>query len=324
MRTRSGRSYGGKRPGLSNLRGLAAVAAPYVGKFIANKARSFVKGRLSGATASSAVSTQLDVRTRFKARRGNKKARRAQRRFTGKVQSALMRLDPLRTYTRDDATSVTWAADVQNYTGLTLGAINCTGALALDDLLQCFKDCYTVATVATANKTKLMMRAMCLDVQIRNSDASNTAIVDVYQVVLRKTQQGTLCMSDYYASAWDDQTTVTAASKTNPATTPFQNPNFLTSWRIVRKQEMLIAPGNTVTLQLKTARRKFIDGKNLEICVAGIPGYTCGYFIHARGVPEYNAGAPRLTSGQISIGYQRTYSYAAVPSSLTSEGTHQA
>jgi len=317
VRTRSGGRYG-----RSSSRSSSSMVRSRMSP--SRKQYSRKRARLSSPDSSSApVSTQLDVRTRFVGRRGNRKRARAQRRFTGKVQSALMRLGPLRSWTGDNCHISSYLPNKQSFAAFVMGPSNTTGTIGQDDIKEMFFDCYSIATVPLANKTKLMIRSMCLDVQMRNS-GEDPAIVDVYTLVLRGTQQGSLCCADYYASAWDDMTAVaSSADKFNPATTPFQNPNFLSAWRIIKKQEVLLAVDSTVTLQLKTGRRKFMDGKQLEVNPAGIAGYTQALFFHCRGVPDPNAGEPQLTGGSITFAYQRTYSYAAVPTTLTSEGTHQ-
>lgn len=274
------------------------------------------------AIQSSVITTQKDLSSRYRRKSMPKWKRRKWRSFTKRVQHVMLQSQPLQSYCTDDGGSVkAVAADTQVTDGQMLGGTQATNN---DELFQIFRAAYGAAlTTTTVDKYHLFVKSMCLDIQFTNTHATNSAIVDVYTLLARKSINSATRIDVQYTNAFAEQGTLAigAVSATHPATTPFQNGPFLQMWKVLNKRELLLGPGSVSTLQIRIPYNKYLSGKTVEICASQIPKLTRGILFQMRGVPQNNAGSPRLGATEVSWKSQITVVYGVPPSSTTSDAT---
>lgn len=304
--------------------GYAPLAARFAGAVIRNAPRLYnsFKNRTQGkksagqAASSSIISTQYDVGSRYRRKRMPARKRKAWKRFSGKVKHVMLQMEGLSTVTNDNYKRVvTVAVDTQVTFGQMLGGV---GATDNDEILAAFKSAYgALLTTSTVDKYKLFLKSMCLDLQIRNT-GSTQLILDVYEVVCRQNDASGSRIETTYGNSFAEQASglIGGVSSTNPAVTPFQNPLFLSAWRINSKKEILLGAGTTTTMQMRMPYNKMLYGKKVENNIQAIPGFTKAYLIQVRGTPENNSGTPRLSAGEVVVCGQTTVTYGIPPGEI--------
>lgn len=298
---------------------LAIRGAQAVGQGLYQGIRKRVSNYVSGKRyiQPADVTNQFDSRTRYRRKSMPRFKRRRWRKFSGKVKHVMLQLQPLRAYTYDVCGQLTAGVNVQNYAGYMCGANSLT---ANDEIFQCFKQEFAGATtVANAAAYKLFVKSVALDLQFRNS-GSSSMVIDLYTVQLRKEWATTDSLQTLYGNTFNEMGTLTTRSSTAPATTPWQNSNFCSYFKILSKKEIILGVGNVSTHQLRNPQNRNVDGKELSSSPAGCPGKTVGFFWMIRGVPETVAGpVNQLSAVQLEFGLQWTVTYGVPPSSNTTE-----
>jgi len=294
---------------------LVGAAIKYAPR-VYSAAKAAYQSRSSGKQSviqSGIISTQHDVANRYRKKRMPRRKRKAWGRFSRKVKHVMLQMNALQSFTSDNYNRViTWAAQAQATFGQMLGGVNATDN---DELLAMFKSVYGAALgINSIDKYKLFIKALCLDIQLRNTGAS-ACIVDVYELVCRTGDKLANRIEVSYTNAFNEQSTALVGGKfsTNPATTPFQNPLFTSMWRIVSKKEMLLGGGQITTMQMRMPYNKMFYGKKLENNEQAVPGFTRAYLFQVRGVPENLLGVPQLAAGELVICSQVTGSYNIPP-----------
>lgn len=326
MKTRSGRYYRALRYAGTAAGAFAAQTAQRtisnLSQRLANRmSRTSQSGR--SLNAPSVVSVQHDVTNRYRRKRMPRRKRKKWVGFCRKVSHSIMQLQPLQSYTVDyTGATKSWAVNVQTTDGQMIGAVASTGN---DEILNIFKGAYGSALARTAmDKYKIFLKSMCLDLQITNVGSAG-CVIDVHTLIARKDNSDTARVDVQYTNAFAEQNATSggAVDGTNTATTPWQNPLFLSFWKILNKKQVLLGVGQSTTLQIRMPYNKYLSGKYIETCNV-IGGFTRAILIQARGVPENNAGTPRLAAGSISWMAQLTAAFGVPPSSTTAAATNQA
>lgn len=318
----SRRSYG-SGPLITPARIGAAIRAGSAAYRGAQAVKSiFSRGTQSGGRAissSTPVTTQFDMSSRYRYKRMN---RRKRRRWVSAVKrNAFMdqKAQPLQTSTFDFCQRSTYAVDSQASFGFCLYPVDMGLAGEQEDLKDMFIQAFSAANSPWLNR-KIYMKSACIDVQLCNTGTVN-AILDVYTIVCKlnwpTASQG---LGTIWSTTFGEQTAITAASSTNPANTPFQNPNFCRHFKILSKKEILLGAGQTTTLQMRDPKSHLLSGRKLTDQPNCIPYLTRGFFFQVRGIPQYNAGSsPQqfLAAGEITCGIQKTYNWAFTPGPST-------
>jgi len=200
-----------------------------------------------------------------------------------------------------------------------------------DEILNCFQDAYnlTGATVddivAACLPYKLQMKSICLDVQIKNLTEASACVMDIYLVKCRKRHNEREAVHTHYEGALTDMSPVARTGATelslgNPAVTPFDAPDFCSIWKILRKTEVIISPGQTVTKQIRAPGNRFIDGRRLTDCPQAMPGTLALLFTwHGSPTADTGSGDPGISPIDLVFTTQTVCHYAVPPGSLTKE-----
>lgn len=302
---------------------LAARSAWQVGKYAAKKAQQYrQRSQRRSFIEPSAITTQHDSSTRYRRKRMPRRRRKQWVSFTKRVQHVMLQSQPLQSYCIDDIGGTkTVAIDTQVTDGQMLGGTQATNN---DELFKIFQAAYGGGlTTSTVDKYKLFVKSMCLDVQLTNIHATKACVVDVYTLLARKSINTATRIDVQYTNAFAEQgaLSIGTVSSANVASTVFQNGPFLEMWKVLDKREILLGVGQTTTLQLRIPYNRYVSGKQIEINSSMIPGFTRAFLFQMRGVPEDNAGTPRLAATQVAWKGQCTVVYGVPPSSTISDAT---
>lgn len=263
------------------------------------------------ATEQSVITTQYDAALRYKRKRMPRRKRRAWVAFVKKTQAVDLKAQSLISKVIAFPTRTSWAANQQATVGWTIYPIQMGSAAQDRDLLEMFIDTYGGVTVADQSSRKLYFKSACIDIQMQNS-GSASCIIDAYVVVMKTNFQ---VANDSIASIWNktfSEQNTGAITNSNPALTPFQNPNFCRVFKVLSKKEVLLGAGQVTTMQLRDPKQHLVSGRQLIAEVTGIPYLTRGFVFQIRGVPGGGA-TPELSAGSVNFGIQKTYNYAVPP-----------
>lgn len=325
MVTRSGKQYGSlvqyvprrrAMPGFNWRSGLH-TAASLAGKYVGGRVRDYLSG--SKQIESKVISTQHDVANRYRKKRMPRRRRRRWVSFVKKVRAVELAAQPLQFYGYSRLDRVTGAVNVQTYESYMIGGTTVTNN---DELYQIFQQAYNTGSVADAVEHQIIMKSISLDIQITNTGTAG-AVIDVYRVLCRKTFNTATTVDAQFTQALGELAAPTgggSVTTTNASITAFDAPNWCSYWKILNKKEILLGAGQVTTMQLRNAKNKRIDGKNLSTSPQAIPGYTMAYFFMIRGVPENNAGTGRLAATDITFAAQYNLKYAVPPGKTAESG----
>lgn len=278
------------------------------------------RGGKSMGTLSSVISTQHDQSLRYRKTRMPRRRRNRWKRFTRRVKHVMLQMQQLVSYTKRYTSPLkSWLVNEQMTDGQMLGGTTVTDN---DELFQIFRNYYGSGfTTSTVDDLKLFVKSACLDMQITNTGVAG-CVVDVYFLKARKSYATATRLDQQYLLTYAEMPSGVAGSlvgtpaPADPATTPFQNSMFCEFWRIIAKKEVILATGQTTTLQIRLPTNKRIQGKVLENSLSMIPGYSMGILMQARGVPVAGAVTPfdtLLAAGSINWSSQVTVCYAQPP-----------
>lgn len=317
-----GRSYGAGAIGtVARLaRSLAPVAAQAAARYVAGRARSAVDQVVTSRneTSPTSVTTQHDVSTRYRRRRMPARKRKRWVRFTRRVRHVELQMQPLQIYQHLTKNSATAAGGTQGQAGLYLLDTNASGQGHLTSL---FKTVYGLTGAITEyGPNRLYLKSACIDLQLKNT-GTEQCIIDMYWCRTRANINDTSAIGSLFDAGITNMTAYGAITTTNPALTPFDNPNFCKMFKILKKTEYLISPDQVVTLQQRQAKNRYFQGRNLFYAAGALRG-TFAFFFQVRGVPENTADASGLTGWSIAWSSQTTIHYA-IPPGVSSETIDQ-
>lgn len=298
----------------------ALRAAYKVGAYLGKRTASYMQsrskrrntGKQSKITSPGPITEQYDVSTRYRRKSMPKYRRRRWRQFTNKVKHVMLQMNALQTYSVDVIDNQTWGINTQQTFGCMLGG---TQFPTNDELFQVFRNAYgSGLTTTTVDDYKLFIKSICMDVQITNT-GSQGCIVDCYTLIARAQDNVTEGIAAQYSRLYAEQqgANVGAPFPTSPASTPFQNGQFLQKWKVLNKKEVLLGVGNVTTMQLRNAANRTMQGKTIESNPSYIPGYTRAFLFQVRGVPENAAGVAQLCAGTVTFARQWTVTYGIPP-----------
>lgn len=254
------------------------------------------------------ISTQHDQSVQYRARRG-----RRRNGFARRVMAVMNNSSSLLSYTVDGSSTTTSAANQVGYFGIGLHGVGVQGS----EWPAMFTGQYGALNI---NNTKLCCKTACLDVQIANTgitqadppiDTEYLAIVDVYELVMRKRYPTAANVEDQYTTLYNQSNDGGTRSPNAPASSLFNAPEFCKYWKILSKREVRIAPGEIITLQKRFAKDKYIQGSRLQ----SEPSYLVGsfaYFFHFHGAPRATGGG-QLAPTQLTMTWQKSYSFNKPP-----------
>lgn len=290
----------------------------------------------------SMVSTeQRDTSMRYVKSRMPRYKRRQWKSFTNKFTAALLRTQPLQSAVYNDfqlVKSGTLAAPgtaVAHLPAIFSCALYCINAAPVTDggatptyrysetadgeLRDVFSSAYGGLTALDSQK--LMFRTAVMDITIANNGTANLDMVflDCYKVINKyDNNTNTLIRTDFQTNLTEQDTSGLSLAWPNLAITPFQNPNFCRRWKILSKRTIVIQPNDTVQLQLRDPKNRWISGKIMNITTGYYPRVGYGYLFIARGSPNTTLptnplqGSSRPVSLTVTV--NKTYQYYKPPS----------
>jgi len=90
---------------------------------------------------------------------------------------------------------------------------------------------------------------------------------------------------------------------TDPGADPFMNKTFTEVFKITKKQTYVITTDHPISLELKDTKYKRMK-KNQWAALSMLKGWTCGFFVIARGVPNGSSATDQLN---LSVSYRTKY-----------------
>lgn len=265
-------------------------------------------------SSSGILSRQHDQGGRYQARRRTRGSR-SRTRFTQRVLTAQLASQPLQIWSGKGSKLLSSSVNQIGYCGVGLFHTYQTDQ---PDLKNVFKDAGLDTTVTTNLSSRLYIKSACLDVQIKNT-ASTEMIVDVYTLLYRKTY-GTATYADtesIFNGAFSELTTITAANSYDISMTVFENPTFCQYFKVLKKQEVLVLPGEIVSMQMKYGKDRLIEANKVVSDGAGMPKVTKIFWFMYHGPPDATAGpgsTPAVATSSGVLSWQKVYHYAQAPS----------
>lgn len=308
------RKYGSGLPKLKLYRSNAVRT-----KFRGTGSPTTTQTRTRSGTIESSTTDNYDKTVRYVRKRMPRYKRKRWVGFTRKVQHVQLQMNPLRIY--QCAEQGVWTGTSQ----ITFGTLLYDQLSNAADVQNIFKDAYGGAGgLSDYLNKRIYLKSASLDFQIVNSSATNSNVLDVYEIRARKPcSQSYADISAMWADTFSELSGVGAVSLTYPAMTLFDNPNFLKHFLVVKKTEYICDAGKLVTLNLRRPRNGYISGRQMEQNLTCIPGWTVGYVVQVRGQPANSVNPAGLASSQGFWSVQKSYHYALPPGADNSETVGQ-
>lgn len=273
--------------------------------------------RRRGRATFGAISRQHDQRTTYVARRGGRRRRRSGYR----IQNALMRMEPLQTYTSKASVNATSNVNQNGMFGVGLFTTNMADQ---PDLLNIATDGGT----SGSNTSRLWIKSACLDVEFKNT-GSNEIIMDVYTLLLRQDTDATTNLYAQFQTYFNFQTTLTAKDFVDVSNSIFQNPEFCKYYKVLSKREIQLQAGSIAALQMRRGKDVYVPTSSITTNNTGIPGVSKFFFFMWHGPPDPTAVAgppiaPGVGSTTVTFSWQKSYTYGLVPGARTTAQIHNA
>lgn len=295
----------------------ASYAAKYAARKLGTSAVNYAAGaakrmyrkytRKSGTRKLKLNNTtaQRDAITRYAARRGYS---RSWNKFRLRVRAAIQQDNPRCIYQAFLKGSSVGSAGVTSRFGMYLADLNTT---AQGDVANIFIDAYTLASISDAVDKKIFLRAGILDLQVRNSDSAIHMWMDVYEVQARNNWGDSNTLNAQFDGAFAEMSDIGATDVGYPNVTPFQVPNFIRKYKILRSKTYYIEPNKCVNIQHRRKYNQIIEGRDLGDARIK-KGVTTGLLCIVRGQPINGATTTGLSGVSYAWSAQFTYHYQEV------------
>lgn len=265
------------------------------------------RGRKRRGTGQRPVTGQRDYRSTVT---GGKRGRSFNK-FRAKVRAALAADSPRQIYTALLKGSQSSATGVQNVQGIYLGDLNTT---AQGDIWNIFKDAYTLAAVADAEKYKINLMSMQQETQFKNN-GEDALQLSIYTLACRNDLDDVDTLLDRWLAWFGDMTAVGVVDATDVGLTPFHIPNFLRYFKIMGKTDHVIKPNEVVTVVQRKRVNRVIDGRILQDIGGARRKLTRAFFYTVKGSPENTVSTSGLTGFNLAWSNQNSYFYKTVSGS---------
>lgn len=307
-------------PRISAFRNSASLSPPMRRARYSSRGRSMARRparrvRRRGGRAVGALSRQHDQRTTYVARRGRGRGRR--RRYGYRIQNALLRMEPLQTYTTKESVNATSNVNQNGMFGVGLFTTSMVDQPDLENIS-------TDAGTSTSNTSRFWIKSACLDVEFKNT-GSNEIIMDVYTLLLRQDTDATANMYSQFQTYFNMQGTITGKDFVDVANTVFQNPEFCKYYKVLSKREIQLQSGSIAALQMRRGKDLYVPVSSITTNNTGIPGVTKFFFFMWHGPPDATAGtegAAAVGATTVTFSYQKSYTYGLVPGARTTSQIH--
>jgi len=274
--------------------------------FSRSRSRSRSSFRSSGV-----ASRQRDQSTRYRSRG----RRRRGSRFGYRVMNTLLNQQPLQIYTAKGGEDGVSAAGDTSIVGYGIYTTQYSGQA---DLYNIFVDAGQTLATAANSTTRVYIKSVCLDVQLKNTGAAEI-IMDVYEVLNMKDVATTDGIGAQWVTFFNKMTAITAKDDTDVANSLFENPVFCQHYKILSKKEVLILPGEITTMQMRSGKDRMIQGQRVLDYVNSLPRLSRFYIFQWHGGPT-TSGVVAATT--VSITWQKAYKYAIAPTPIRVSSIH--
>lgn len=272
------------------------------------------------------VTSQHDSRTIYRKKRMPRKKKQKWLKFSRKVQAVEEKSKATRSVvfnhqrTLDNSGSLT--SQVSDFIPLYSCKSVSTGSAADNDIYSDMNRIVSAEFSTSRSVRRLHIMAGILDVTIAAQTSVTTPTeMDLYYVIFRK---------DVYHGSWgafltEMQSHMPAASggQTNfgqIGVTPFEFPTFCSAVRIIKKEKIVVTPGQIVTRQWRDPKNRNLYSKDFrhlnQSFLATTPildqdmfaqrNWTKGFFIVAKGTPTTGSSSRPV---KLEVGFTRTYHY---------------
>lgn len=271
--------------------------------------------------ADHALTNQYDSKMTYRRKRmGFRQKRR--RKFEKKIRKIINTDKALDNFLRHTEYTVTSGLAQQGVFDIPQMSINGSAGSG-NDLEVLFN---TVESVPAGTVRKLRIKGCILDVVIRNTHATSTALIDIYEITYRKDLPLNIAANlsvllTAQAAALPQLNPVDAPMVvTTPGMTPFEVPQFLEYIRINRKRKLVLSPGQVGTLQNRVFKNKTIWGDRLQN-LTGMRNWTTGYLCLFTGAPDpaNQAGNVQQAPVTLCVNTTRAYHYWSGDDAVTAD-----
>lgn len=300
-------------------------------------AGSKTKTAQRGVSSGYGVTTQYDKSLIYRKSNMPKRKKRNWRKFINKVHAVAEKDMGTRTVLFNGQYDI--RNDVAtNHGCMTLTLYSMRGSANFtDDMFQIYsfenKGDQTAAAGDTVDETtKFMFKSAVLDITIRNSSGITDGLgnitlngaakleLDIYEIMVRtETSDNStnyLTLSQLFANGSTDSKNIGGGGNgitiQSRGVTPFELPQALSRWRmkILKKTKYFIPNGDTVTYQMRDAKRHVMDGDRMNNNDGIGYRFTKYIYIIFKVVPGLTVGtAAGSFVERIDVGATRKYSY---------------
>lgn len=264
-------------------------------------------GSEKGMAPSGVLTSDYDVGTTYRRRRGNRRRVRRWIRFSKKVQRVAR--DDLPTQVAFRTTSATVAtvaaANTQNHVSFALYGSSGTVGM-FDDLSAIYTDALNVAPAGTVTAAlEMFWKSATMDITMRNTSVANTAKVDIYTVAFKDDIDvaAYTTLSNLFSNSITSYPTMggttTAINAATRGVTPFMAPMFGTLATILSVKSYLLGLGEVGTFKFSSKKHFTLTGEEaggmmaLRKCTVGFLIVVYAADASSTGVTSINVTAER-------------------------------
>lgn len=331
---------GYRRPTNAGIYRAAAAAAAYGYKALTRRptANSAAGRRMASRTGTrnqrnrysrggTGTSYQRDSKVVYTRKPAPRRIRKSYRKFAKRVNSVIDATAGTTQLVLSNGFSVLSGDDSQNMFAVTLAGVNGTSTNWNGDLNRIMNVRADAQDTGVNVDRKIHMKTMVLDCTFKNDFVTPGVIqgdspefrdpveLDIYEFYVKKdapfTAPEVLLTTEQTADV-GASLSYGALTPVEVGATPFNFRNVGSYVTITKKTKHFIAPGNSVTYQLRESRNKWVPTVKIEDFTSahfGIPGWTKGIFVVFKGTP--------WRDGNPAIGYTRRSAAARITGSVT-------
>lgn len=271
------------------------------------------------------VTAQHDYKTQYKYRRAPRYKKKAWRRFSKKVAAVNLKNAGLRTVVINSRGTGSNAPGAQGKLALALygvaGSVDTVGLHGHNDLYRVFKGDPDIVQIGAApgnvpKSGKLQFGSAVLDYTIRNLSVDLEMELDIYMGYYKKDDDASLAKVNTNPIFKYDNAPTDAIGGGTPfdlgtrGTTLFDKPAGIsaTGFHIIKKQKMLLQPGESTFLQHRDYHNHMVDWTNIQDVGYCKRNLTYGVWLVFK--PSVTASDDAVVT--IGVGVTRKYSYAVL------------
>lgn len=294
--------------------------------------------RRSNYRSGNGTSYQRDTKEVYRRKPAPRRVKRAYSKFARRVNSVIDRTAGSSQLILSNGFSATSTDDGQNVFAILLGGGTGSTSDWNGDLLRIINSREDAQDTDLGFNRKIHMKTQILDCTFKNDfvtpgfddELRDPIELDIYEFYVKKQAPfaaAEVLMTTEQSSETTPLVGTTAVTPLNVGATPFQFSNVGRYVTITKKTKHFIAPGNSVTYQIRDAKNRWLPVDRIIDQTAstfGFPGWTKGIFVVFKGAPfkypeeTYTA---RAAAARVSGSVTRIYNWRNV---IRKAGDHTA